>query len=85
VIYTAHYDTGNHPNVTGDNIYTARSEQWHRLRHFWLELARAWSLRRPAQLGSILFAAVTAEGRVCLGPEYLGKALACARGKISVI
>ncbi len=84
VIYTAHYDhLGINPNVTGDNIYNGAVDNGTGCAIL-LELARAWSLAKPAPARSILFAAVTAEEQGLLGSEYLGKHSPVPPGKISV-
>jgi Zn-dependent M28 family amino/carboxypeptidase len=73
VLYTAHYDhLGINPNLTGDNIYNGAVDNGTGC-GILLELARAWSLAKPAPPRSILFAAVTAEEQGLLGSEYLGK------------
>src|SRR6202048_4632764 len=73
VLYTAHYDhLGINPNMTGDNIYNGAVDNGTGC-GILLELARTWSLAKPAPPRSILFAAVTAEEQGLLGSEYLGK------------
>src|SRR5712675_641305 len=84
VLYSAHYDhLGMDPNVTGDNIYNGAVDNGTGCAIL-LELARAWSLAKPAPARSILFAAVTAEEQGLLGSEYLGRHSPVAPGKISV-
>ena len=84
VIYTAHYDhLGINPNVTGDNIYNGAVDNGTGC-GILLELARAWSLAKPAPPRSIFFAAVTAEEQGLLGSEYLGEHSPVPPGKISV-
>src|SRR5258708_15302373 len=83
VIYTAHYDhLGINPNVSGDNIYNGAIDNGTGCAIL-LELARAWSLAKPAPARSILFAAVTAEEQGLLGSEYLGKHSPVPPGNIS--
>jgi Zn-dependent M28 family amino/carboxypeptidase len=73
VLYTAHYDhLGINPNMSGDNIYNGAVDNGTGC-GILLELARTWSLAKPAPPRSILFAAVTAEEQGLLGSEYLGK------------
>ena len=73
VLYTAHYDhLGINPNMSGDNIYNGAVDNGTGC-GILLELARAWSLAKPAPPRSILFAAVTGEEQGLLGSEYLGK------------
>jgi Zn-dependent M28 family amino/carboxypeptidase len=73
VLYTAHYDhLGINPNMSGDNIYNGAVDNATGC-GILLELARTWSLAKPAPPRSILFAAVTAEEQGLLGSEYLGK------------
>jgi Zn-dependent M28 family amino/carboxypeptidase len=73
VLYTAHYDhLGITPDVKGDNIYNGAVDNATGC-GILLELARTWSLAKPAAPRSILFAAVTAEEQGLLGSEYLGK------------
>ena len=83
VIYTAHYDhLGIDPSMPGDNIYNGAVDNGTGC-GILLELARAWSLAKPAPR-SILFAAVTAEEQGLLGSEYLGKHSPVPPGKISL-
>jgi Zn-dependent M28 family amino/carboxypeptidase len=73
VIYTAHYDhLGIHPDAAGDNIYNGAVDNATGC-GILLELARVWSMAKPAPARSILFAAVTGEEQGLLGSEYLGK------------
>jgi Zn-dependent M28 family amino/carboxypeptidase len=73
VLYTAHYDhLGINPSMSGDNIYNGAVDNGTGC-GILLELARAWSLAKPAPARSILFAAVTGEEQGLLGSEYLGK------------
>jgi len=73
VIYTAHYDhLGIHPDAPGDNIYNGAVDNATGC-GILLELARVWSMAKPAPARSILFAAVTGEEQGLLGSEYLGK------------
>ena len=73
VIYTAHYDhLGIHPDAAGDNIYNGAVDNATGC-GILLELARVWSMAKPAPPRSILFAAVTGEEQGLLGSEYLGK------------
>src|ERR1700738_2562933 len=73
VLYTAHYDhLGVNPSLSGDNIYNGAIDNGTGC-GILLELARTWSLAKPAPARSILFAAVTAEEQGLLGSEYLGK------------
>src|SRR6266446_7443730 len=73
VIYTAHYDPlGINSAMTGDNIYNGAIDNATGCAIL-LELARGWSLAKPAPPRSILFASVTAEEQGLLGSEYLGK------------
>jgi Zn-dependent M28 family amino/carboxypeptidase len=73
VLYTAHYDhLGIDPSMSGDNIYNGAVDNGTGC-GILLELARAWSLAKPAPPRSILFAAVTGEEQGLLGSEYLGK------------
>ena len=84
VIYTAHYDhLGINPAMTGDNIYNGAVDNATGCGVL-LELARAWSLAKPAPPRSIYFAAVTAEEQGLLGSEYLGKHAPIPAGKISL-
>ncbi|HEX4380084.1 MAG TPA: M28 family peptidase, partial [Candidatus Acidoferrum sp.] len=73
VLYTAHYDhLGIHPDAEGDNIYNGAVDNATGC-GILLELARVWSMAKPAPPRSILFAAVTGEEQGLLGSEYLGK------------
>jgi Zn-dependent M28 family amino/carboxypeptidase len=73
VIYTAHYDhLGIHPDAAGDNIYNGAVDNATGC-GILLELARVWSMGKPAPARSILFAAVTGEEQGLLGSEYLGQ------------
>ncbi len=73
VLYTAHYDhLGIHPDAPGDNIYNGAVDNATGC-GILLELARVWSMAKPAPARSILFAAVTGEEQGLLGSEYLGK------------
>jgi Zn-dependent M28 family amino/carboxypeptidase len=73
VLYSAHYDhLGINPNLSGDNIYNGAVDNATGC-GILLELARAWSLAKPAPPRSIVFAAVTSEEQGLLGSEYLGK------------
>lgn len=84
VIYTAHYDhLGIDRNLTGDKIYNGAVDNATGCAML-LELARAWSLAKPAPSRSVLFAAVTAEEQGLLGSEYLGKHSPVPPGKITV-
>jgi len=84
VLYTAHYDhLGIDPNMKGDNIYNGAADNATGC-GILLELARAWSLAKPAPDRSILFAAVTAEEQGLLGSEYLGKHSPVPPGKITL-
>jgi len=84
VIYTAHYDhLGINSAVTGDNIYNGAIDNATGCAIL-LELARAWSLAKPAPQRSILFASVTAEEQGLLGSEYLGKHSPVPPAKIAV-
>jgi Zn-dependent M28 family amino/carboxypeptidase len=84
VIYTAHYDhLGINPSMPGDNIYNGAVDNGTGCAIL-LELARAWSLAKPAPPRSILFAAVTAEEQGLLGSEYLGKHSPVPPGKIAL-
>jgi Zn-dependent M28 family amino/carboxypeptidase len=84
VLYTAHYDhLGINPNMSGDNIYNGAVDNGTGCAIL-LELARTWSLAKPAPPRSILFAAVTAEEQGLLGSEYLGKHSPISPSKITV-
>src|SRR6266481_4456117 len=84
VIYTAHYDhLGINSAMTGDNIYNGAIDNATGCAIL-LELARAWSLAKPAPARSILFAAVTAEEQGLLGSEYLGKHSPVSPSKITL-
>jgi Zn-dependent M28 family amino/carboxypeptidase len=73
VIYTAHYDhLGIHPDAAGDNIYNGAVDNATGC-GILLELARVWSMAKPAPARSILLAAVTGEEQGLLGSEYLGQ------------
>jgi Zn-dependent M28 family amino/carboxypeptidase len=73
VLYTAHYDhLGIDPHMSGDNIYNGAVDNGTGC-GILLELARSWSLAKPAPPRSIFFAAVTGEEQGLLGSEYLGK------------
>jgi Zn-dependent M28 family amino/carboxypeptidase len=82
VLYTAHYDhLGIDPIMSGDNIYNGAVDNGTGC-GILLELARAWSLAKPAR--SILFAAVTGEEQGLLGSEYLGKHSPVPSAKITL-
>jgi len=84
VLYTAHYDhLGIDPNMKGDNIYNGAADNATGC-GILMELARTWSLAKPAPDRSILFAAVTAEEQGLLGSEYLGKHSPVPPGKITL-
>ena len=84
VLYTAHYDhLGITPNVPGDNIYNGAVDNGTGC-GILLELARAWSIAKPAPPRSIFFASVTAEEQGLLGSEYLGKHSPVPPSKITV-
>lgn len=84
VLYSAHYDhLGVNPSMAGDNIYNGAVDNATGC-GILLELARAWSLTKPAPPRTILFAAVTAEEQGLLGSEYLGKHSPIAPAKISI-
>jgi Zn-dependent M28 family amino/carboxypeptidase len=84
VLYTAHYDhLGINPTMSGDNIYNGAVDNGTGC-GILLELARAWSLAKPAPPRSILFAAVTGEEQGLLGSEYLGEHSPVAPGKITL-
>ena len=84
VLYTAHYDhLGIDPHMSGDNIYNGAVDNGTGCGML-LELARAWSLVKPAAPRSILFAAVTGEEQGLLGSEYLGKHSPVPPGKIAL-
>ena len=73
VLYTAHYDhLGINPSMPGHNIYNGAVDNGTGC-GILLELARVWSLAKPAPPRSIVFAAVTGEEQGLLGSEYLGK------------
>jgi Zn-dependent M28 family amino/carboxypeptidase len=82
VMYTAHYDhLGIDPTLKGDQIYNGAADNATGC-GILLELARVWSLQKPAPPRSILFASVTAEEQGLLGSEYLGKHSPIPPGKI---
>src|SRR5229473_3048188 len=84
VLYTAHYDhLGIDPNMKGDNIYNGAADNATGC-GILMELARTWSLAKPAPDRSILVAAVTAEEQGLLGSEYLGKHSPVPPGKITL-
>jgi len=84
VLYSAHYDhLGVNPGMSGDNIYNGAVDNATGCAIL-LELARAWSMAKPAPPRAILFAAVTAEEQGLLGSEYLGKHSPIAPSKISI-
>ena len=84
VMYTAHYDhLGIHPEAEGDQIYNGAVDNATGC-GILLELARVWSMAKPAPARSILFAAVTGEEQGLLGSEYLGKHLPIPAGKITL-
>ena len=84
VLYTAHYDhLGTNPNMSGHNIYNGAVDNGTGC-GILLELARAWSLAKPAPPRSILFAAVTGEEQGLLGSEYLGQHSPVAPAKITL-
>jgi TonB family protein len=84
VLYTAHYDhLGVNPSMSGDNIYNGAVDNGTGC-GILLELARTWSLAKPAPPRSILFAAVTAEEQGLLGSEYLGKHSPVSPSKITL-
>jgi Zn-dependent M28 family amino/carboxypeptidase len=84
VVYTAHYDhLGIDPHMSGDNIYNGAVDNGTGC-GILLELARAWSLAKPAPPRSILFAAVTGEEQGLLGSEYLGEHSPVPPGKIAL-
>jgi Zn-dependent M28 family amino/carboxypeptidase len=84
VLYTAHYDhLGIHPDAEGDNIYNGAVDNATGC-GILLELARVWSMAKPAPPRSILFAAVTGEEQGLLGSEYLGKHLPVPASKITL-
>jgi Zn-dependent M28 family amino/carboxypeptidase len=84
VMYTAHYDhLGIHPDAEGDQIYNGAVDNATGC-GILLELARVWSMAKPAPARSILFAAVTGEEQGLLGSEYLGKHLPVPAGKITL-
>ena len=62
VMYTAHYDLGFVPGMAGDNIYNGAADNATGCGML-LEMARAWTAGGRAG-HSVIFAAVTAEGRV---------------------
>jgi len=74
VLYTAHYDHFgiDKSKPAGANIYHGAADNATGC-GILLELARAWSISKPAPPRSILFAAVTAEEQGLLGSEFLGK------------
>jgi len=73
VLYSAHYDhLGIAAGEAGDNIYNGAVDNATGC-GILIELARVWSLTKPAPPRSIVFAAVTAEEQGLLGSEYLGK------------
>ena len=73
VLYSAHYDhLGITAGESGDNIYNGAVDNATGC-GILLELARVWSLTKPAPARSMLFAAVTGEEQGLLGSEYLGK------------
>ena len=84
VLYTAHYDhLGIDPHMSGHNIYNGAVDNGTGC-GILLELARAWSVARPAPARSILFAAVTGEEQGLLGSEYLGKHSPAPPAKITL-
>jgi Zn-dependent M28 family amino/carboxypeptidase len=84
VLYTAHYDhLGIDPHMSGHNIYNGAVDNGTGC-GILLELARAWSLAKPAPPRSILFAAVTGEEQGLLGSEYLGKHSPVSPAKIAL-
>jgi Zn-dependent M28 family amino/carboxypeptidase len=84
VLYSAHYDhLGINPSMSGDNIYNGAVDNATGC-GILLELARVWSLAKPAPPRSIVFAAVTAEEQGLLGSEYLGKHSPIPPSKIGI-
>jgi Zn-dependent M28 family amino/carboxypeptidase len=84
VMYTAHYDhLGIHPDAEGDQIYNGAVDNATGC-GILLELARVWSMAKPAPARSILFAAVTGEEQGLLGSEFLGRHLPVPASKITL-
>jgi Zn-dependent M28 family amino/carboxypeptidase len=70
VIYTAHWDhLGIGPAVNGDRIYNGALDNASGVSGL-IEIARAFTVVKPAPRRSILFLAVTAEEKGLLGSEY---------------
>jgi Zn-dependent M28 family amino/carboxypeptidase len=69
--------------MSGDNIYNGAVDNATGC-GILLELARVWSLAKPAPSRSIVFAAVTAEEQGLLGSEYLGKHSPIPPSKIGI-
>jgi Zn-dependent M28 family amino/carboxypeptidase len=83
-LYTAHYDhLGVTPSAPGDNIYNGAVDNATGC-GILLELARVWSMAKPAPARSIAFAAVTGEEQGLLGSEFLGKHLPVPAGKVTL-
>ena len=70
VVYTAHWDhLGRDPGRDGDQIFNGAADNASGVAAL-LEIARAFSKRKPPPKRSILFLAVTAEEKGLLGAKY---------------
>jgi Zn-dependent M28 family amino/carboxypeptidase len=70
VIYTAHWDhLGRDPAIQGDQIYNGAADNASGVAAI-LEMAKAFSMLRPAPKRSLIFLAVTAEEKGLLGAKY---------------
>ena len=84
VVFTAHWDhLGVGRGVLGDTVYNGAADNATGCALL-LELARAWSARKPRPKRSALFLAVTAEEKGLLGSKYYARHPVVPVGKTAV-
>jgi Zn-dependent M28 family amino/carboxypeptidase len=84
VVFTAHWDhLGVGRGVLGDTVYNGAADNATGCALL-LELARAWSARKPRPKRSALFLAVTAEEKGLLGSKYYAQHPVVPLGKTAV-